>query len=218
MSFWCFFCSTNYYRSLKVLFKYSIDSFHIKVIKQWGLDVRPLALLSDFLLFKEIVWKPDFLLTQLLSRADVFIPCHGFNFSHGFVRIFESLYKYELNLKRKFWCLRFFSDEQTVRIRLVFLHNLLKKSWWHFWLLNLRDPTYTRLLRVLDTSIGKISTASLSIFLLVLCCSLWILPLGFCWASLIIGLCLPENIKASWTWCHHYWVKHGFLHWPGSSD
>lgn len=141
VSFWCFFCSTNYHWSLETLLKYSIGSFHIKVIKQWGLDVRSSALVSGFLLFQEIVWDPGFLLTQPLSRADVFIPCHGFNLSFCFARIFESLYKYELSLKRKSWCLHFFSDEHTVRKRLVFLYDLLKKSWWCFLLLNLGDPT-----------------------------------------------------------------------------
>ena len=141
VSFWCSFCNTNYHWSLETLLKYSIGSCHIKFLKEWGLDVRPSALVSGFLLFHEIVWEPDFLLTQLLSRADVFIPCHGFNFSLWFARISESLYKYELSLKRKSWCLHFFSDEHTVRNRLVFLYNLLKKSWWYFLLLNLGDPT-----------------------------------------------------------------------------
>lgn len=82
-SFWCSFCSTNYHWSLETLLKCSTGSFHIEVVKQWGLDVRPAALVSGFLLFQEIVWEPNFLVTQPLSRADVFIPCHGFNSSFG---------------------------------------------------------------------------------------------------------------------------------------
>lgn len=96
-----------------------------------------------------MVWEPYISWTQPQPRNDVFTTCHDFTFSLWSAKISESLYRYELSLKRKSWCLHFLSNQYTARNRLDFLYDLLIKSWGYIQLLLLGDLIQTRFLRAL---------------------------------------------------------------------